>query len=243
MPNERPSPTGPSSRPRSRAVARIQLARRVADAVRGFPAARFLEAVSTDWKVKVDDAEPLDLNPDFAVRFLDTKLQFVLLPGDAAAKVNDAHLEVGVDEMLRRFPEAEACVLVADDEALTSRIIFAGVSEPAIVSYAEASDQGTPAPLTAVIERYLAESDPSWPNVVGSSDSVADFRQIATTAARAAVAERSALRGRIVERQAAREGLGKKDETWAVRMAQKVAAGEALDVSELMAEREPGDSS
>lgn len=242
MTSEDVRPTG-SSRPKSRAVARVQLARRVADVVQKFPAARFLEAVSADWSIRVDDAEPSDLTPDFAVRLLDTKLQFVLLPNDHAAKVNDPDLAVGVDEMLRRFPEAEACVLVADDEALTARIVFSGVSESAIVSYAATSDQGKPAPLKTVMERYLAESDPSWPNVTDGGAIVNDFRQAATAAARAAVAERAALRGRITERQAVREGLGKKDETWAVRSALRVAAGEAIDVNDFMADREPGDNS
>ncbi len=222
-PNERT--IGDVSTSTSTAIARMRLARRVVDALLPQPQDVTLEAATAgEWLTSAGDNGALV--PDFSMSVLDLTLQIVLLVGRGPEDFPAASVEA--QRILTTNPDTEACVLVADDAALTARIVEPQYFDDAT---AAAGYEGMTGPLRPLIDDYLRVVNPRWPEAKSLiDDGSLDYEATSETLARMAVSERKASVARIPERQAARDALSVQDAEWAARLALRVAQGENLDV-------------
>ncbi|HUZ55593.1 MAG TPA: hypothetical protein VMU94_24070 [Streptosporangiaceae bacterium] len=212
-------------------IQRMRMARRVADVLVPQEGNVIITAVSTgDVLTGQSDGSPLEA--DFVMTALDLMLQLSLLVGRDRDALNDSDVLATANALLWANPQSAACVLIADDDLLTSRIVEWGdraVDTPHSAIISLIPRQG---PLRDTVMRYLSTIDLPWPepSTLMTSHGLA-FDQVASHAAISALSERHAGRkSPIPERAQARASLTVADAEWATRLALTVANSEHVDI-------------
>jgi hypothetical protein len=200
-------------------VQRMRLARRVADALLPQEGDVVL-AAATAPDVLTGSVYEGSLHTDFLLTALDLQMRVSLLVGRDQTALQDPETLREADLLLWSNPESFACLLVADDESLTSRIV-------------EASDMGQRRPRSAVVRRslttgplqeivaaYLRTISLEWsePTSLPSNDDVS-FDEEARKASLDSLNTRRRARSPIPERRKARESLSENDARWASSIA------------------------
>jgi len=220
-----------------RAVTRMRLARRVADALLPQPDGVRLEAVSpTEVLGRGSDvADPPAA--DFILSLLDLKIRLLLLAGQPSHALQTTASLKQAEELLRENADTIACALVADDQVLSTRLVESGESAQVIASQAGGPFDAQIGPVRAVIEDYLRIIDPNWPatpSVLVKSD--LNYEEVAQRAAQEATENRREMRGSVDERQSARKNLSDVDASWAASVSLRVAGGEQIDLLSVLEE-------
>lgn len=217
-----------------RAVKRMRLARRIADALLPQPDGVILEALSRT-EVLSSAPEALDApTADFILSLLDMKIRLVLLVGQASDSLYESASVDMATAVLRQHADTIACALVADDEVLSTRLVESGETSEVIASQAGARETLI-GPLRPMIEEYFRLIDPSWP----AAPSVLphgqlDYEEVARQAGQDAMEERRRVPGRVTERQLAREKLSDADADWAVSVSMRIASGRDVNLVEIL---------
>ena len=213
-------------------VQRMRMARRVADVLLPLEGDVSLEAASAA-DVLAGPADSLPLQADFVLTALDLMLQLSLLVGRSSEDLNDAAVLEAANSLLWAHPQSAACVLIADDEPLTSRIVEWGdtvIDGPQSAIVSSIPKQG---PLRETITAYLSTINLQWPEPSSllSTHQLA-FDEAASQAAIDALAEHKKMRrSPVPERAQARASLGDKDAKWATRIALSVANDMNVDLA------------
>lgn len=215
-----------------RAITRMRLARRVADALLPQPEGVRLEAVSpTEVLGRGPDAADPPL-ADFILSLSDLKIRLLLLSGQPSEALQSTNSLELAEELLREHVDTLACALVADDQQLSTRLIETGESAQVIASQAGgAAAAAHIGPIRSVIEDYLHIIDPNWPATPSVLvESHLNYAQVAHQAAEEATEQRQQARGTVDERQLARRDLSDADAAFAASLSLRVAGGESVDL-------------
>ena len=212
-------------------VRRMRMARRVADTLLPLEGDVTVTAASTNDVLTGPVAHP-ELRVDFTVTTLDLMIQLSLLVDCKSSALDDPEMIKAANALLWSHPECSACVLVANDEILTSRIVEWG--DQAVDNLKSSVSSGIPkrGPLREAILRYLSTIDLPWPepSTLTRNHDLA-FDQVASRAAEEVVAEgHKARRSPIPERARARESLSTADAHWATQLALSVINGTHVDL-------------
>lgn len=212
------------------AVQRMRMARRVTNALLPQQDDTVIEAVrSADVLGSPDD---VGVNGDFNVTALDLRLRILMMVGHGEGNLADGAWFLRAQQLLWNNPDTIACILVADDEQLSCRIIEFGEhvtptstlsSVPRIVSR-----RGK---LRDTLHSYLRTIDQPWdvPPETGSMMEM-DFDLIVDELSRFELESRKAKPARIPELKAARASLGGEDIAWIADHTLSLLRGESLIV-------------
>lgn len=215
----------------SQLIQRMRMARRVADALLPLEGNASMAAASTG-DVLAGQHDSLPLHADFVITALDLMLQLSLLVGRSAEDLHNSAVLEAANSLLWTNPQSAACVLVADDEALTSRIVEWGdrvADGPQSTIASSISKQG---PLREIISAYLNTINLQWPEppTLIYTHELA-FDEVAAQAADDALLKRQGTRrSPIPERAQARSSLNREDVRWATSIALSVANGTNVDL-------------
>lgn len=189
-------------------VTRMRLARRAAQALLPQEGDVLIEAQTSGDPLSGDKVESL-LRTDFLITVLDLRVRVALLPGSHDSSILfSPDVEQAATKLLWDNPETLACLLVADDESLSSRIIEFGEAE--VNGDVEAAREVRP--IREQVGDYFARLRPSWPPPppLGSSDNLS-FEEVMIHSAQEAVSARKAMASRVDERKRARAELSHRD--------------------------------
>jgi hypothetical protein len=159
-------------------------------------------------------------------------LQLSLLVDSESSALDDPQIIRAANDLLWSHPESAACVLVADDEMLTSRIVEWGDRAAGNLESAISGAIPKKGPLRESIMRYLSTIDLPWPEPSSlMKNHELAFDQVAAEAAAEVLEEgHKARRSPIPERARARASLTVVDADWAMRLALAVANGTRVDL-------------
>jgi hypothetical protein len=182
------------------------------------------------------------LHSDFLISFLDLQLMVTLLVGRDKSALEDTEVLQSVGWLLWSNPQTYACVLVADDERLSSRIVeggeeFEGYTHSAVRDHGQR--QG---PVRETVTAYLRTINLAWPQPpILVSHGRLNFEEATTQASLDALRERKASRTSIPERRQARDSLNLDDATWAAKLALATISGTAIEIEALFDGRSAGE--
>lgn len=205
-------------RSRSTLAARMQLARRVSDAI--LPQDDDVTIVATDPSAVLVSADTVDaLRSDFIITVLDLRIRVVLLPGTGPAGLNTRVVSEGVARLLWNHPETVAVLLVCDDENLSSRVVEA-ISSPA------AQDTELSGTLRGVLANYVATLKPAWPPPPEIDTTTAlSLDEVVRVVTAENLAARRAINTTIEQRRTARASLDDADQQWLEDAVRQVLLG------------------
>lgn len=220
---------GDMERERPSLAARMRLARRVADALLPQDDDVLVEAVATA-DTLTGETVGSALRTDFLVTVLDLRVRVALLPGRGADTLLANETLDAAAKLLWDHPESLACLLVADDEPLSSRLVEFSELSAGSRDSAPVAAVGT---VREVLADYLATLRPVWPPppTISASSSVS-FEGVLNDASAQGVAGRKALRSTIAERKDARTSLSKDDQRFISRLASLVLLGRENEYEE-----------
>jgi len=214
-------------------VQRMRLARRVADVLVPQEAGVSIVAASAGDALSA----PRDESPiraDFVITALDLRLLLSLLVNTNAEALDDPQMLKAANILLWEHPESAACVLIADDDALTCRIVEWGDRPDGTPKSEIASRISKQGSLRDTVMGFVNTFTLPWPEPSTLTKTPAlSFGDAARRAALSAVEERQAARrSPIPERAQARASLTAADAEWAVRLALSVANSDHVDLDE-----------
>jgi len=231
--------TGPSV-----LVQRMRLARRVADTLLPQEGDVTVAAATTD-DVLAGAVSEDSLHSDFLVTVLDLRLRISLLVGRDSSALDDPEILKAANWLLWSNTDTVACIVVADDTSLSSRIIESGDGIVDTVHSAIKGKKQYRGSLRETLMAYIRRINLTWPPPPSLDARELQFDEAAIEASRRALDELRDSRSPIPERKRAKESLDENDARWAARLAIAAVRGTTVDVeAELAAKRHPtGDSS
>jgi hypothetical protein len=173
---------------------------------------------------------PNSLASDFLVTSYDLEIRVSLL---VSGEVDDSqspeeHLE-RAQALLDLYPDTDAVVLVAGDADLTSVIVEPFDREVALRLDAGAADgrsRARPGPLRELVQAYLRDMSPVWSAFTALPlVESADMAQLASTAARDALAANKQEAVRVPEKRAAQAQLSSADAEFVAHLCVAVVQG------------------
>jgi hypothetical protein len=190
---------------RASLAARLRMARRVAETLLPQDEDVLIEAAASGETLS-GDAGRSRLRTDFLVTVLDLRIRLSLLPEESRKSLESQATLESAAHLLWEHPETLACLLVADDEELSSRIVEFGDASRG------GDENATIGPARQVLADYLATLRPEWPTPTPiASESPLSLEGIVMDASRHSINERRQMRARVPERTEARETLGSRE--------------------------------
>lgn len=217
-------------------LARLALTRRVVAALEPLEGAEVEADVENPALPAAATSTPL-LRTDLMIRALDLRVRIALLPGSNASDLTSDEVLRDAVSMLLENPETASIVVVADDRAMTCRIIDPFDRRDFVV-YAKASDTERAAPpqgpVATVLRAYLRHINPPWepPPRIGRSSEQIDSMALQT--AHNALVTLQAQRKNTPEWREARLGLDDDDADWIHNVAISVVLAQ-LDTAAIVA--------
>lgn len=221
------------------AIQRLKFAHRVSNALiefRDLVAAEiqpFLTVqVANAGDIVVGDENDAQFRGDFIVGVSNIQLRLLLLVGQSASALRAASTNATCAHILLSNLEVSACVVVADDSDLSSRILEAEDLSDRTSSNSRNVSEIAELPLIKALQEYVRDLVPIWDlsdiesSVDATSMSYADQVQSISTRI---LETRRAIRATIEEKKAARDSLTDEDAHNAASMATAVMRGELND--------------
>jgi hypothetical protein len=222
--------TIPSDSDRPSAAARVRLAHRVAEALRDFDEDVTLEVVNAG-DVIMGSSDDAAFRGDFVVGILDVRIRLVLLVGRGIESLTEPSILSECEHVLWSNPDTVACVLVSDDDVLTSRIVEPGDVSNRVAHSATTRETARSGPIAGTIRSFLREVIPVWSvdqfEGVSNGSPLAYDEEIRSLANQAR-SRRTEARALIPERREARKSLRAEDEEWAMTIAKSVLRGDLV---------------
>ena len=213
-----------------RLVQRMRLARRVAEALLPQEGDVVLAAASTA-EVLAGPVYEGSLHTDFLLTTLDLQMRVALIVGQDRTALLNSELLKEANLLLWSNPESFACILVADDEPLTSRIVEAGDTIEERPQSAVLRHLRKIGPLREIVTAYLRSINPGWPEPTNvMNQNFVAFDQAAKRASLETLSVRRGARSPIPERKQARDSLSEDDAVWAAELALAAINEMSIDI-------------
>jgi hypothetical protein len=212
-------------------LARIRLAKKVADVLSNLRSGITVETVSTGEMLNGAHEDAM-FRGDLSATTLDLKVRFLLLVGETAESLQQEGSLLRAKDLLLTNADTYACVLIADDDLLSCRLIDAyHIVTPSGYRSSVQRKRNDTGPLRIVIDNYFQSISQAWtdpPRMVSIGDF--DYESTSLIAAATSLAAKRRERFLVPEKLNAQLSLSDQDALFVGKLVSTMASGEHVDV-------------